>query len=559
MNKKKSVMTMLLTFALTLSMVSTTVVHAQEETGNQNDENSVITENDPNGQHEHHFSVWLDTSKTDENYHYYMCDEEGCSETKQEAHKRVWQTGENYASDTKGGTKRQICRVCNRVLSDEVYIPPLDVSPVFAAKVSTWDGDSDLAFQVVTQGLRLDLYYSIKLKNGDEIGSKELSYDSSEVEKGNMTIHANVIRDRLSDFNFTWDDVEEIIFEGIFIKMDEDNPENENYFNATHIITRQISIKPDDSSTEPVAPYSPELSLASSTWTGEKDIVFDTQTKGGTVEFAELYLYTDGTSIGGMRVTPKIELDSDGNGKIIFNNGDLKNSKMSGPNGEETIDWSKIDKMEFVFYYTLGEESKFKTVYVPVDMKVSAPAETTTITGDSGVTMTLPADAPDNLELKVNETSGTDEKSAVEKVVKIDGNKIKTFDLFLLLNGQVYEYNGQFTSTVSLPIPDGWDVNKLALYYFNEDTKEVTPVAFRVDKENGMVVFDTNHFSKYVLVQKDTTTEETTTEETTKTTTKTTDTPRTGDQTNPGLYVSLIFVSGLLVAILAVLRKKESV
>ena len=103
------------------------------------------------------------------------------------------------------------------------------------------------------------------------------------------------------------------------------------------------------------------------------------------------------------------------------------------------------------------------------------------------------------LELKVTVSTDTNEKSAIEKVIKIDGDKIKTFDLSLLLNGQAYEYNGQFTSTVSLLVPDGWDMSKLALYYFNEDTKEVTPVTFSVDEKNGMVVFSTNHFSKYVL------------------------------------------------------------
>ena len=294
--------------------------------------------------------------------------------------------------------------------------------------------------------------------------------------------------------------------------------------------------------------YSPTITLVSSTWTGENDIVLNTQTKGGTIELAEMYLYIDDSSIGGIRVTPEMKLDSEGNGTITFNSNDLKKAKMWGPNGEELVDWTKIDQMEISFQYELDDTYKMKYVYVPVEIKASSPENTTTITNSSGVTMVLSENAPDNLELKVAVSTGADEKSAIEKIIKIDGDKIKTFDLSLLLNGQAYEYNGQFTSTVSLPIPDGWDMSKLALYYFNEDTKEVTPVTFSVDKEKGTVVFSTSHFSKYVLVQKDTATEESK---------QVTDNPKTGDQTNLGLYTSLFVVSLLGIAVLAILKKKK--
>ena len=294
--------------------------------------------------------------------------------------------------------------------------------------------------------------------------------------------------------------------------------------------------------------YSPTLTLVSSTWTGENDIILNTQTKGGTIALAEMYLWIDGSSIGGIYVTPEMKLDSEGNGTITFNSNDLKKATMLGPNGKE-VDWTKIDQMEILFEYELDGAYEMKTVYVPVEIKASSPEKTTTITNSSGVTMVLPENAPDNLELKVTVSTDTNEKSAIEKVIKIDGDKIKTFDLSLLLNEQAYEYNGQFTSTVSLLVPDGWDMSKLALYYFNEDTKEVTPVTFSVDEENGIVVFSTNHFSKYVLVQKDTATEENK---------QITDTPRTGDQTNVGLYTLMFAVSILCIAVLVVLKKNKA-
>lgn len=336
------------------------------------------------------------------------------------------------------------------------------------------------------------------------------------------------------------------------------------------------TVAAESESIEPDIPeYTPSVTLASSTWTGQSDIVLDTQAKGGNVKFQESYIYVESVSIGGIDVTPEMNLDSDGNGTIVFKNSDLQNATMFGSNGEEEVDWSKIDQIEISIGFELDGQYKSKFVYVPVDFIVSEPeteteseiepepTEKVTIKNESGIIMELPEGAPDHLELKVNVSNGADEKSAVQKVIQIDSDKIKTFDLSLLFNGQPYEYNGQFTSTVSLPVPDGWNLNELALYYFNENTKEVIPVLFSVDRENEMVVFATNHFSKYILVQKDVTREDTTKEDTTKDdttkkeSTKVIDTPKTGDSANVGFYTSLFIISGLCIIVFALLRKKK--
>ena len=334
------------------------------------------------------------------------------------------------------------------------------------------------------------------------------------------------------------------------------------------------TVAAESESIEPDIPeYTPSVTLASSTWTGQSDIILDTQAKGGNVKFQEIYIYVGKVSLGGINVTPEMNLDSDGNGTIVFKNSDLQNATMLGPNGEEEFDWSKIDQIEISIGFELDGQYTSRFVYVPVDFIVSEPeteteseiepepTEKVTITNESGIIMELPEGAPDHLELKVNVSNGADEKSAVQKVIQIDSDKIKTFDLSLLFNGQPYEYNGQFTSTVSLPVPDGWNLNELALYYFNENTKEVIPVLFSVDRENEMVVFATNHFSKYILVQKDVTREDTTKEDTTKDdttkkeSTKVIDTPKTGDSANVGLYASMFIISGIV--ILTLLRKKK--
>lgn len=548
MNKKKSVMATLLTFTLTFSMFSAVTVHATEAIA---DETMVdtIAEDAPTESAE--TEDWKNTVDTFVSYMRLV----------------NWSTGSQGTGDG----------VISRHFFEEIAQP------------------NDVAFVTYYNENYYNTYYNeerkeIRIPHDTLVNDAKKYYknipDLTKMNTKDETLHYDTAANE-----FVWPDgggvgdeplateiegVDELGNEtyGIRFKVSENHSISENpdmndptqYTACTLVVEanesgqwRYVSFlegypyeeskpNPDVPENPDTPAYSPTLTLVSSTWTGENDIVLNTQTKGGTIELAEMYLYIDDSSIGGIRVTPEMKLDSEGNGTITFNSNDLKKAKMWGPNGEEEVDWTKIDQMEISFQYELDGTYKMKAVYVPVEIKASSPENTTTITNSSGVTMVLPENAPDNLELKVAVSTGADEKSAIEKIIKIDGDKIKTFDLSLLLDGQAYEYNGQFTSTVSLPIPDGWDMSKLALYYFNEDTKEVTPVTFSVDKEKGTVVFSTSHFSKYVLVQKDTATEESN---------QITDNPKTGDQTNVGLYTSLFAVSILGIAVLAILKKKK--
>lgn len=301
-----------------------------------------------------------------------------------------------------------------------------------------------------------------------------------------------------------------------------------------------------DGAEAPAAPaeeYAPTAELASATWTGDGDIIINVKSAGEDPRamICEMYAWSNGSSIGGVFVqNTEFTFDSEGNGTIAFRSADLKAGQLIGENGPENIDWTKIDQLEVSFSVSSGADSKFLRVYAPIAVKGSAPANTVTIKGDAGVTMAVPESAPAGLKLNVVASNGAEEKAAVGKVVKIAGDKIKTFDLSLTLDGEVYKYDGQFTSAVTLNVPEGWDLNNLALYYFNEETKEVTPVEFTVNKANGTVTFTTNHFSKYVLVQKEAA--------------QNADSPKTGDQTNTVLYTSLLVMGAMGVAVLK--RKK---
>ena len=108
---------------------------------------------------------------------------------------------------------------------------------------------------------------------------------------------------------------------------------------------------PTVTETTPAA-YEPEISAATA-WTGDNDIVFDVDAKGGTVDQGEMYVYDANGSNPAMGVEAKIEVNEEGKGKITFTKDALKNAKTWDDNFENQIavDWTKVSKIEFGFMY----------------------------------------------------------------------------------------------------------------------------------------------------------------------------------------------------------------
>lgn len=128
------------------------------------------------------------------------------------------------------------------------------------------------------------------------------------------------------------------------------------------------------------AAYEPEISAATA-WTGDNDIVFDVDAKGGTVNQGEMYAY-DASDLSNpvMGVEAKVEVNEEGKGKITFTKDALKNAKTWDENFENQIavDWTKVSKIEFSFMFALGDQTKSKTVYVEASVKTPAPTVTPT-------------------------------------------------------------------------------------------------------------------------------------------------------------------------------------
>ena len=151
------------------------------------------------------------------------------------------------------------------------------------------------------------------------------------------------------------------------------------------------------------AAYEPEISAATA-WTGDNDIVFDVDAKGGTVNQGEIYAY-DASDLS--NPVMGVEAKEEGKGKITFTKDALKNAKTWDENFENQIavDWTKVSKIEFGFMFALGDQTKSKTVYVEASVKTPAP----TVTPTTPSQPTTPAKPAEN---KGTTTTTTTKKEA---------------------------------------------------------------------------------------------------------------------------------------------------
>ena len=154
--------------------------------------------------------------------------------------------------------------------------------------------------------------------------------------------------------------------------------------------------------TTPVA-YEPEITLATPKWTGDNDIVFDVDTKGGAVYPQEMYVYDADGAMPIISVPSRVEVNEEGKGMITFTNDALKNAKTWDDTftNQISVDWTKYNKIEFSFAFELDNQYKSRTVYVEASVKApeitvkpttpSQPAQPTTPAkpaGNKGTTTT---------------------------------------------------------------------------------------------------------------------------------------------------------------------------
>lgn len=132
--------------------------------------------------------------------------------------------------------------------------------------------------------------------------------------------------------------------------------------------------------TTPVA-YEPEITLITPKWTGDSDIVFEVDAKGGAVYPQEMYVYgADDTAMPIISVPSKVEVNEEGKGKVTFTNDALKNAKTWDDTFTKqiSVDWTKYSKIEFAFDFELNGQHKYRSMFVETSVK--APEVTVTPT-----------------------------------------------------------------------------------------------------------------------------------------------------------------------------------
>lgn len=150
-------------------------------------------------------------------------------------------------------------------------------------------------------------------------------------------------------------------------------------------------------------------------WTGDSDIVFEVDAKGGTVSNGEFYIYdTDGLGEP-LEVQNKIEVNEEGKGKITFTKDALMNAKTwSWDDDEEVgnqiaVDWTRYSEIEFEIVFELNGQYKTKSMYVEASVKAPAPTVTPT-TPAKPSTPAKPAENKGTTTITPNAPAAKDDK-----------------------------------------------------------------------------------------------------------------------------------------------------
>lgn len=115
----------------------------------------------------------------------------------------------------------------------------------------------------------------------------------------------------------------------------------------------------------------------------------------------------------------------------------------------------------------------------------------------TGITVTAPANVlPEGATLHVDVLSQGSGFRLAQNSLSDVGSKLKVLDIYIQHAGKVIQPDG--TITVRVPIPEGFDKTRLALYYIATDGKKIQ---LPIQIDGNEVVFHTTHFSTYALVE----------------------------------------------------------
>lgn len=193
--------------------------------------------------------------------------------------------------------------------------------------------------------------------------------------------------------------------------------------------------------------------------------------------------------------------------------------------------------------YTLNSENEYKDYYTcEIIVKREKATAVTNIDKDTKIKLdTTSAVVPEGTTLEAKEVKSGSNYNVVVKAVENEVDKFVLYDINLMNNNAKIQPNGKVK--VSIPVPSGFDINKIVVYRVAEDG---TKTKLDVTVKDSYITFETDHFSNYVVGEEKTTTtaEETSKADTSKTSNSTKreldNTPKTGEDTNVLTIISSI-------------------
>lgn len=160
------------------------------------------------------------------------------------------------------------------------------------------------------------------------------------------------------------------------------------------------------------AAYEPEITLTTPKWTGDSDIVFEVDAKGGAVYPQEMYVYgADDAAMPIISVPSKVEVNEEGKGKVTFTNDALKNAKTWDDTltNQISVDWTKYSEIEFVFAFELNGQDKYRSMFVEASVKAPAPTVTPTTPAEPS-TPAKPTENKGTTTITPNASAAKDDK-----------------------------------------------------------------------------------------------------------------------------------------------------
>jgi hypothetical protein len=152
---------------------------------------------------------------------------------------------------------------------------------------------------------------------------------------------------------------------------------------------------------------------------------------------------------------------------------------------------------------------------------------------------------PSNTTLEVKEIKDGQIHNTIIESLKSISNKFVAYDITLKSNGVEIQPNGKVK--ISLPIPSGYDTNKIVVYRVAEDG---TKTKYDTTIDNGYVVIETDHFSSYVIAEENISNNDTSNTNADDSSNKTTEhkkdeTPKTGENSIATIISSILSIISL--------------